>query len=190
VSYELIVVGTSWGGLDAVSTLLDGLHENVHQPIVVVQHRQHDANAATLLGLLQNHTRRVVDDPDDKTPLERDHVYVGPPDYHVLVEEGHLSLSTDAPVQFSRPSIDVLFESAAHSYGPGVIGIILTGANEDGAAGLAAVKERGGVALVQDPSGAERRTMPDAAIAATIADAVLPLDAIGDFLYDLCVGAT
>jgi len=186
VSYDLIVVGTSWGGLDAVSTLLDGLHEDVHQPIVVVQHRQHDANAATLLGLLQNHTRRVVDDPDDKTPLERDHVYVGPPDYHVLVEEGHLSLSTDAPVQFSRPSIDVLFESAADAYGPRAVGIVLTGANADGAAGLARIKDRGGVALVQDPATSRRREMPDAAIAATSADAVLPLEEIPAFLYGLC----
>jgi two-component system chemotaxis response regulator CheB len=93
----------------------------------------------------------------------------------------------DERVQFARPSIDVLFESASYAYGAGVIGIILTGANEDGAAGLAAVKGRGGVALVQDPSGAERRTMPDAAIAATVADAVLAVEEMGGFLYGLCL---
>jgi two-component system, chemotaxis family, protein-glutamate methylesterase/glutaminase len=190
VTYELIVVGTSWGGLDAVSRLLDGLHEDVHQPIVVVQHRQPHARAATLLELLQNHTRRVLEDPDDKTALEPDHVYVAPPDYHVLVEHGHLSLSTEGPVQFARPSIDVLFESAADAYGPRTVGIVLTGANAEGAAGLARIKDRGGVAVIQDPATSERRAMPDAAIAATSADAVLPLEEIPAFLYGLCGGVT
>jgi two-component system chemotaxis response regulator CheB len=136
--------------------------------------------------LLQHHTRRVVGDPDDKTPLERDHVYLGPPDYHVLVEDGHLALSTDAPVQFARPSIDVLFESAADTYGERAIGIVLTGANSDGAAGLARIKDRGGVAIVQDPETSHKRAMPDAALAATAADAVLELDAIPDFVFGLC----
>jgi two-component system chemotaxis response regulator CheB len=186
VRYELIVVGTSWGGLEAVSTLLDGLHEDVHQPIVVVQHRRPAGNGSTLRHLLQRHTRRVVDDPDDKTPLEPDHVYLGPPDYHLLVEEGHVALSTDAPVQFARPSIDVLFESAADAYGARTVGIVLTGANADGAAGLARIKERGGVALVQDPETSAKREMPEAAIAATNADAVLRLEEIPPFLYGLC----
>jgi two-component system chemotaxis response regulator CheB len=125
-------------------------------------------------------------DVEDKMTIERGRVYIAPPDYHLLVERGTFALSVDERVQFARPSIDVLFESAAHTYGAGVIGIILTGANEDGAAGLAAIKARGGVALVQDPSGAERRTMPDAAIAATVADAVLPVEEMGPFLYGLC----
>jgi two-component system chemotaxis response regulator CheB len=184
--YELIVIGTSWGGLDAVSRLLDGLHDAVRQPIVVAQHRSAESEAAGLSRLLQHHTRRVVGDPDDKTPLERDHVYVGPPDYHVLVEDGHLALSTDAPVHFARPSIDVLFESAADAYRDRLIGIVLTGANADGARGLARIKNVGGVAIVQDPETSVRRTMPDAAIAATSADAVLPLDEIPGFVYGLC----
>ena len=188
--YELIVIGTSWGGLDAVSRLLRGLHEDVHQPIVVVQHRSPDTDPDTLSYLLRHHTRRVVDDPDDKTPLAPDHVYVGPPDYHVLVERGHLALSTDAPVQYARPSIDVLFESAADEYGARAVGIVLTGANADGAAGLARIKDRGGVAVVQDPASSAKRAMPDAAIAATKADAVLPLDEIPPFLFGLCGEAT
>jgi two-component system chemotaxis response regulator CheB len=126
-------------------------------------------------------------DVEDKMPIEPRHVYVAPPDYHLLVERGSFALSIEARIKFSRPSIDVLFESAAYAYGPGVIGIILTGANEDGATGLARIKERGGVALVQDPAGAARRTMPDAAIAATAADAILPLEEMGKFLYGLCV---
>ena len=180
------MIGTSWGGLDALSRLLDRLHDDVRQPIVVAQHRSVEADDAVLQELLQAHTRRIVGDPDDKTPLELDHVYIGPPDYHVLVERGHLALSTDAAVQFARPSIDVLFDSAADAYGDRAVGIVLTGANADGAAGLARIKESGGVAIVQEPSTAARRTMPDAAIAATAADAILPLEEIPAFLYGLC----
>jgi two-component system, chemotaxis family, protein-glutamate methylesterase/glutaminase len=184
--YELIVIGTSWGGLDAVSRLLDGLHDDVHQPIVVAQHRSVESEDGGLARLLSYHTRRIVTDPDDKTPLEPDHVYIAPPDYHVLVEDGHLALSTEAPVQYARPSIDVLFESVADAYGGRAVGIVLTGANADGARGLSLIKDRGGVAIVQDPSTSERRAMPDAAIAATHADAVLPLEEIPAFLYGLC----
>ncbi len=126
-------------------------------------------------------------DVEDKMPIEPRNVYLAPPDYHLLVQRGSFALSTDARVQFARPSIDVLFESAAYAYGRGVIGIILTGANEDGAAGLAVVKQRGGVAVIQDPRGAAKRTMPDAAIAATAADAVLPLEEIGKFVFGVCV---
>ena len=180
------MIGTSWGGLEALSTLLDGLRDDVHQPIVVAQHRSAESEDSALGRLLQHHTRRLVSDPDDKTPLEPDHVYLAPPDYHVLVEDRHLALSTDAPVQFARPSIDVLFQSAADAYGDRAIGIVLTGANADGAEGLARIKDRGGVAIVQDPATSERRTMPDAAIAATVADAVLPLTEIPAFVFGLC----
>jgi two-component system chemotaxis response regulator CheB len=184
--YELIVIGTSWGGLNALSRLLDGLHDDIHLPIVVAQHRMPESEGEGLQKLLQDHTRRVVSDPDDKTPLEADHVYLAPPDYHVLVEEGHIALSMDAPVQFARPSIDVLFESAADAYGAATIGIVLTGANADGAEGLARIKGRGGVAIVQDPATSQKRAMPDAAIAATAADAILPLDEIPLFVFGLC----
>ena len=180
-----MVIGTSWGGLDAVSRLLDRLHDDVHQPIVVVQHRSVESEEGQLAHILAGHTRRTVCDPDDKTELEPDHVYLGPPDYHVLVEHGHIALSTDEPVSYARPSIDVLFESTADAYGERAIGIVLTGANTAGARGLARIKERGGVAIVQDPVTSARRTMPDAAIAATHADAILPLDEIPSFLYGL-----
>jgi two-component system chemotaxis response regulator CheB len=184
--YEIIVIGTSWGGLDAVSRLLAGLHDEIHQPIVLAQHRSVESEEGGLERLLSHHTRRLVTDPDDKTPLAPDHVYVAPRDYHVLVENGHLALSTDEPVQFARPSIDVLFESAADAYGASAVGVVLTGANADGAHGLRLIKSRGGVAIVQDPSTSARRAMPDAAIAATNADAVLPLEEIPPFLYGLC----
>jgi two-component system chemotaxis response regulator CheB len=187
-SYELIAVGTSWGGLQALSQLLDELDDEIDQPIVVAQHRSADAVDGALPRLLADHTRRRVRDAEDKDVLERGHVYIAPPDYHLLVEHGTLALSTDGSVQYARPSIDVLLESAADAYGERLIGIILTGASDDGAAGLARVKARGGVAIVQDPATSIRRRLPDAAIAATHADAVLTLDAIPGFLYGLCCG--
>ena len=187
MSYDLIVVGASWGGLNAIGQLLTDLPDDVDVPMVIAQHRHPDSIEGTLTQLLQGRTKRRVLDVEDKLRIESGRVYVAPPDYHVLVEPGSLALSVDERVQFARPSIDVLFESAADAYGAGVIGIILTGANEDGAQGLARIKRRGGVALVQDPAEAIRRTMPEAAIAATVSDAILPLDEIGKFLYGLCV---
>jgi two-component system chemotaxis response regulator CheB len=185
--YDLICVGASWGGLQAIGRLLADLPDAVEQPIVIAQHRGPDAAEGAFAELLAQHTSRPVEDVEDKAPIEHGRVYLAPPDYHLLIEPGCFALSVDARVQHARPSIDVLFESAAEAYREGVIGVILTGSNEDGAAGLARIKAYGGVALVQDPTGAERRTMPDAAIAATVADAVLPLEAIGNFIYGLCV---
>ena len=189
-SYEMIAIGASWGGLQAVSTLLVGLSADVDAAIVVAQHRGPTSSRGLLVALLQRHAGRPVSEPHDKDAIERGHVYLAPADYHLLVDAGHFALSIDSRVQYARPSIDVLFESVAEAYRERAIGIVLTAANEDGAAGLAAIKERGGVAVVQDPATAERRTMPDAALAATGADAVLPLDEIPNFLYGLCCGVT
>lgn len=186
MSYEVIAVGASWGGLQAVGALLEGIPRELEQPIVVALHRSAESQRGVLQSLLQRHIGRPICEPDDKTPIERCTVYVAPPDYHLLVEGGHFALSVDGRVQFARPSIDVLFESVAEAYRERAIGIVLTGANEDGAAGLAAIKRNGGVSIVQDPETAVRRSMPDAAIAGTVADAILPLDGIGPFLYGLC----
>jgi two-component system chemotaxis response regulator CheB len=156
-------------------------------PIAIAQHRHPDSQAEMLAELLQTKTNRPVLDVEDKMPIASRHVYIAPPTYHLLVERGSFALSVDELIQFARASIDVLFETAADAYGAGVIGIILTGANEDGALGLARIKNAGGVAVIQDPLGAARRTMPDAAIAATAADAILPLEEIGKFVYGLWV---
>jgi two-component system, chemotaxis family, protein-glutamate methylesterase/glutaminase len=185
--YELICIGASWGGLQAIGRVLADIPDEIEQPIVIAQHRHPDSMEGTLTDLLQQQTGRIVVDAEDKAALVARHVYVAPPSYHLLVERGWLALSVDEQVQHARPSIDVLFESAAHAYGDQAIGIILTGANEDGAAGLAEIKRRGGVAVVQDPAGAVKRSMPDAAIAATVADAVLPLEEIGKFVRGLCL---
>lgn len=186
MSYDVIAIGASWGGLHAVGTLLEGIPQELDQTIVVAQHRSPEAGRGVLASLLQRHIGRPVSEPGDKETIERCRVYVAPADYHLLVDDGHFALSVDARVQFARPSIDVLFESVAESCGERAIGIVLTGANEDGAAGLASIKRHGGVSIVQDPGTAERRTMPDAALAAAEADAVLPLEEIAPFLYGLC----
>jgi two-component system, chemotaxis family, protein-glutamate methylesterase/glutaminase len=188
MDYELIVVGASWGGLSAVGRLLETLPQEVDVPVAIAQHRGPDSSRTDLAGLLQTSAARRVRDVIDKDPIEPGVVYLAPPDYHLLVDRGHFSLSVDARVNYARPSIDVLFESAADTYGPAAIGIILTGANEDGAAGLARIKQAGGVAIVQDPRTAERSRMPEAALAATNADVVLPLDEIAPFLRGLCLG--
>ena len=129
--------------------MLAGFPDDIDVPIVVAQHRHRDSVEETLSALLSSHIGRPVADVDDKLPIERGRVYLAPPDYHLLVERGWFALSVDERVQFARPSIDVLFQSAADAYGAGVIGVVLTGSNEDGAAGLARIKERGGVAVVQ-----------------------------------------
>ena len=185
--YDLVCIGASWGGLHAVGQILADLPEEIDLPIVIAQHRHPDSVEGTLAELLSLQISRPVLDVEDKMPIEQRHVYIAPPDYHLLVQRGSFALSVEDRVQYSRPSIDVLFESAADAYGSAAIGIILTGANEDGAAGLAKIKRRGGVAVIQDPAGAVRRAMPDAAIAATAADAILPLEEIGKFLYGLWV---
>ena len=187
--YELICIGASWGGLQAIGQVLSDIPDDLDQAIVVAQHRHPQSIEGALAELLALQIRRPVTDIEDKLSIEPRTVYVAPPDYHVLVEPGSFALSLEDRVQYARPSIDVLFESAADAYRERVVGVILTGANEDGAAGLRRIKQRGGVAIIQDPVQALRRAMPDAAMAATVADAVLPVEEIGRFLYGLCVPA-
>ena len=186
MSYEVIAVGASWGGLQAMGTLLEGIPVELEQPIVIAQHRSSDSTRGVLESLLQRHTARPVSEPVDKEPVEPRRVYVAPADYHLLIDGERFGFSVEARVRFARPSIDVLFESIAEAYRDRAIGIVLTGANDDGAAGLAAIKRNGGVGIVQDPKTATKRSMPEAAIAAAQADAVLPLEEIGPFLYGLC----
>src|SRR5436305_1454423 len=143
--YELIAIGASWGGLKAVSRLLDDIGSDL-PAIVIAQHRGPDRRAE-LAGLLQSHSELEIRDAEDKEELRRGVVYLAPSGYHLLVETGGtLALSTDEPVRYARPSIDVLFESAAHAYRERCVGVILTGANDDGSRGLRRIVELGGVA--------------------------------------------
>jgi two-component system, chemotaxis family, protein-glutamate methylesterase/glutaminase len=182
----LVVVGASMGGLHALSTVLGGLPAGIDAAVVVVQHRSPDSQPGALERTLGSHSGLPVREVEDKDPIERGNVYLAPPDYHLLIEGTSLALSLEERVQFSRPSIDVLFESAAEAFGNRVIGVLLTGANEDGAAGLARIRVRGGFTIVQDPVSAERRSMPDAAIALGAAQRVVPLEAIATLVTELC----
>jgi two-component system chemotaxis response regulator CheB len=184
MAYELVVIGCSWGGLHALEVVLAGLPSSFDIPIAIVQHRRADSDD-TLAKLLQRYSTMPVTEVEDKEPISRGHVYVAPPDYHLLVDGSSFALSTDEPVAFSRPSIDLLFESAADALGPYVIGVLLTGANRDGAHGLSCIKGVGGLTIVQDPATAECRTMPDAGIEEGRPDRVLPLAGIGPFLARL-----
>lgn len=175
----LVVVGASLGGLAGLRVLLAGLPREWLVPIAVVQHRVRDADDLLALALQEACPLRVLE-PRDKEPLREGHVYLAPGDYHLLVEGDHLALSTEAPVLHSRPSIDVLFESAAEARGPGVVGVVLGGASGDGARGAARIKARGGAVVVEDPDEAEAPAMPRAALAS--ADEVLPLAAIPAWL--------
>jgi two-component system, chemotaxis family, protein-glutamate methylesterase/glutaminase len=173
---ELVVVGTSAGGLRALERLLGGLPRGFSIPIVAVQHRSRESEA--FADIIRSLVSLPVYEAEDKEPIRAPGVYLAPPDYHLLVEPGRLALSTDEPVSYSRPSIDVLFESAADAYGASVLGVLLTGANQDGSRGLARIRQAGGTSIVQDPASAESPEMPRAAIATGVADCVLPLGEI------------
>lgn len=181
--YELVIVGVSAGGLDAVCSLLSGLPEDFAMAIVVVQHRSKDSDA--LCEVLQDCTSMPVQEVTDKDLISPGRVYLAPPDYHLLVEEGSFALSTDAPELYSRPSIDVAFESVADTYGARAVGVVMTGANHDGAKGLRHIADRGGYVIVQEPRTAEVAVMPAAALRAVPEAEVLPLGEVAKRLLTL-----
>jgi two-component system chemotaxis response regulator CheB len=182
---QLVVVGASLGGIHALPALLSGLPEHFPAPLAIVQHRA-SASAGELGRFLRQFSRLPISEIVDKAPILPAQAYVAPADYHVLIEADTFALSTEAPVLYARPSIDVLFESAADVYAERAIGVILTGASSDGARGLARIKRRGGLALVQSPDTAECDVMPVAAIRATPVDWILPLAEIAPRLVSLC----
>ncbi|HEY2376587.1 MAG TPA: chemotaxis protein CheB [Gemmatimonadaceae bacterium] len=163
MAYSIVVVGTSWGGLNALRELVGKLPADYRLPTVLVQHRHRDSDHL-LSTFLQERTKLIVSEVEDKMPIEPGMLFVAPADYHLLIDRDVFELSTDSPVRYSRPSIDVTFYSAADAYGSAAIGVILTGANSDGSRGLRRIFDRGGLALVQDPSTAESPAMPSAAI--------------------------
>jgi two-component system chemotaxis response regulator CheB len=185
MTIEIVAIGASLGGLQAVQALLPGLPADLGASVVLVQHRRPDPSSM-LADLLAKHCALPVSEPEDKTPLEPNQVYVAPADYHVLVEDRHIALSVDPPVWYARPSIDVLFESVADAYGAAAVGVMLTNSNEDGAAGAFAIKRAGGKLIVQDPKTAESPVGPNAVLAVTAVDAILPVDAIARALVAMC----
>jgi two-component system chemotaxis response regulator CheB len=187
LGYDVVVVGTSWGGLAALRTFVAGLPSSFGMAVTLVQHRHKDSDHL-LRTLLQERSALEVCEVEDKMPIEHGRIYVAPPDYHTLVEPGHFSLSTEAPVRYSRPSIDVTFLSAADSYGHRVVGVVLTGANADGSEGLRTISDRGGMALVQEPETSESRTMPAAAVKAVPRARVMKLEALVSYVASLPSG--
>lgn len=176
--FEAIVIGASAGAVEALSILLAALPRDYALPIIIVVHVPPDKKSmlAELLGMK---CRLEVREAEDKEPIFPGCVYLAAPDYHLLVEpDKRLSLAADEPVLYSRPSINVLFETAADAYGEALIGVVLTGANQDGAAGLKTIVDAGGMALVQQPATAYASAMPQAALDACKAAHVLTLEQI------------
>ena len=186
MSHDLVAIGASWGGLDAVRTLLGGLPAELDAAVVIAQHRAPESHPTAFRDLLGAVTRLKVREAGDKDELRTGTAYVAAPDYHLLVEPGRLALTTDDPVQYARPSIDVLLQTAAEAYRERCVGVVLTGANADGASGLARIAELGGAALVQDPETAERDEMPRAALARVPTATVAPVAEIAPLLVELC----
>jgi two-component system chemotaxis response regulator CheB len=179
---KAVVIGASAGALEALSVILPALPEDFKLPVIVVVHIPPDKRSV-LADLFQAKCRVNVLEAEDKEPINAGTVYFAPPDYHLLVEDvDTLSLSNEEPVLFSRPSIDVLFESAADAFGPSLIAVILTGANEDGARGMRAVTDAGGTVIVQNPAGAFASAMPEAAIAMCSDAQIMTIDAIAAYL--------
>lgn len=182
---EVAVIGTSAGGVDALATLLADLPTPWHLPLVAVIHMP-ERRESRLTEVFAHRLSIPVREAEDKAPVTGGALYFAPPSYHLSIERsGEFSLSCEPPVMWSRPSIDLLMSSAADAYGPLAAGLLLTGANPDGARGMFHIHEAGGLTAVQDPGEAEVDTMPRAALALHHPDRVLPLRALRTFLMDL-----
>jgi two-component system, chemotaxis family, protein-glutamate methylesterase/glutaminase len=182
---EAVVIGASTGGVEALNEILPALPATFRPAVLIVLHLPRE-RPSLLVEIYEKRCALPVREADDKEPVEPGTVYFAPPDYHMLVEKSRqIALSTDEPVHFSRPSIDVLFESAADVYGERLLGIILTGANEDGAAGLHAIHRAGGVTVVQQPDSAKVPLMVVSALQRNPADFILSLPEIGELLKGL-----
>ncbi|KAB2891375.1 MAG: chemotaxis protein CheB [Desulfobulbaceae bacterium] len=186
--FAAAVIGVSAGGLNALSRILPLLHRHLALSVLVVQHLRPDSDSYLVHHLARLSTIRVKE-AEDKEAVEPGTVYIAPPDYHLLVESDRsLSLSAEERVNFSRPSIDVTFETAAEAFQDQLIGIVLTGANNDGSRGLARIKYFGGMTVVQSPESAEYDIMPRSAIDAVDVDRIVPLDGIAGLLNTLAPG--
>lgn len=185
-----LALGGSWGGLEAASRLLARLPRTLPVPVFLVLH-QRPSPDGRLTAILGRRTELQVIAPEDKDRIDAGCLYVAPPGYHMLVNpDATIGLSLAAPVHYSRPAIDETFFSVGHIYGRGAVGVILTGANEDGAAGIGYIARRGGLTLAQSPAEAEVPLMPEAAIATGRVHQVLELDEMGNFLLERIVGTS
>lgn len=185
---EAVVLGASAGGVEAMLSVFGRLPVTFGLPVVAVLHLPEN-QPSQLAGVFERRLRRPVREAQDKAPLEPGMIYVAGPSYHLSIEQDRsFSLSQEPRVHFSRPSIDILFESAADAYGAGLVGVLMTGASQDGASGLSCIAQAGGLTVVQDPAEARISTMPQAALSLFRPDHVLTLDRIGSLLANLEAG--
>lgn len=181
----IVLIGGSAGSLDVILKLLPDLKRGSTYAAIIVIHRRAVADEL-LSAILSEKTGWSVKEAEEKELLLPDHIYIAAPDYHLLVEKDHsLTLDDSEKVNFSRPSIDVTFESAAEAYGNKAIAILLSGANADGVEGLRRIKELGGICIVQTPESAEVSYMPEQAIRNVDVDHVIDADRLGSFISDL-----
>lgn len=183
--FEMIAFGASLGGFDAVSGILSGLPQDFAIPITIIQHRAADRDVS-LVDRFCRRTGKNVVEADDKLLVQPSTIVVAPADYHLMIDEEGYALSTDEPVNYSRPSIDVFLETAAEFYRAGLIAVLLTGATEDGAKGAKSVQQHGGTVVVQKPEEAEAAVLPKAAAKAAADSYVMSLADIAPFIVSLC----
>lgn len=188
--FEAIVIGVSAGGVNALKVILSALKSPLALSVIIVMHRRWNSEDDFFCRMLNKDHVLTVKEVDEKERLAPGIIYLAPPNYHLLIEKNKtLSLTVDVRNNYSRPSIDILFESAAEVFGSHLIGVVLTGANDDGSYGLKSIKAAGGIAVIQDPATAEVSTMPQAALDLLSpdyeVDYVLPLDNIGPLLIEL-----
>lgn len=186
--YKALVIGTSYGGLEALKTILPGLQKGFPLPVIIVLHVGDHSND-TFIKHLNEECQLPVKEAESNELINPGTIYFAPPNYHLFVEDNYIfSLSADKKFNFSRPSIDILFESAAWVYSKSLIGIIMTGANSDGANGLKIIKDLGGTTIVQDPCSAIASIMPRAALKIAKPDFILKLENISGKLKELVYG--
>jgi two-component system chemotaxis response regulator CheB len=185
MQYEAIVIGVSSGGLNAMKIMFSLLPKDFNTPIIIVQHVSPRSDSQWI-KILNSQSNLIIKEADEKENIEKGKVYIAPPNYHLMIEKDKtFSLTIDERVNFARPSIDVLFESAAEAYKSKLIGVILTGSNHDGTNGIKRIKECGGLTIVQNPETAESASMPAAAIAVMQPDHILPLERIINLLIQI-----
>jgi two-component system chemotaxis response regulator CheB len=187
-TYQAVIIGSSKGGIKALCEILSGIPSDFPVPIIIVSHLCPDSTSE-LSSILSQSSHIIVDDAEEKVLPRAHHAYIAPPNYHLLIDDdGSFALNVDPKVSFSRPSIDVSFETAAEFYQENLISVILTGANSDGTQGTKMVKNNGGLVIVQSPETAEAKTMPESVIAAGYADYIVPLENISTKLLALING--
>ncbi len=183
--FKAVTIGTSAGGVQLLPTILEPLPENFPIPLIIIQHMK-EGGGEFMVEYLDGKCRLKVKEAIQLEKVVAGHVYLAPADYHLYIDDiFNFSLSVDAKVRFSRPSIDVFFEAASKVFTTGLIGIILTGANNDGTDGMRQIKKRGGVTIVQNPDFAEVRKMPESVIVEGVADYILRPSEIAPFLIKM-----